>query len=247
MSAGVHVELKNVRRSFDQPVLSDLNLRLEAGDFISLLGPSGCGKSTLLRLIAGLDRPNEGGLVFRPSAFARGFVFQEAQLLPWRTVLANVLLPLELMKRPRKEAEDRACEALAQVGLADALTKYPSQLSGGMKMRVSVARALVASPQLLLLDEPFAALDESTRFRLQEDLRALWRRRRMTVVFVTHSISEAAFLSDRAIVLSGRPARVLLDHAIELPEDRDEGVRLSPSYTREVATLTRAFHEGEMR
>lgn len=242
-SAGVQVELKRVQRTFDRAVLNNLDLRLEAGAFVSLLGPSGCGKSTLLRLIAGLDRPDSGSISYGTTDYVRGFVFQEAQLLPWRTVLGNVTLPLELMKKPQAEA--RAREVLAQVGLSDALEKFPAQLSGGMKMRVSVARALVSSPGLLLLDEPFAALDESTRFRLQEDLRRLWRREGMTVVFVTHSISEAAFLSDRAIVLGDRPAHVVLDHRIDLPADRGEGLRLDPAYTREVGILTRAFRQGE--
>jgi len=246
-TAGVQVELKKVQRSFDRAVLSDLDLRLEAGEFVSLLGPSGCGKSTLLRLIAGLDRPDRGAIVYGAGNYVRGFVFQEAQLLPWRTVLGNVMLPLVLMKRSREEAERRAREVLAQVGLSDALGKFPAQLSGGMKMRVSVARALVSSPRLLLLDEPFAALDESTRYRLQEDLRRLWRREGMTVVFVTHAISEAAFLSDRAIVLGDRPARIVLDHKIDLPADRSEALRPDPSYIREVGILTRAFRQGEVR
>jgi NitT/TauT family transport system ATP-binding protein len=227
-------------------VIEPLDLGIQRGEFVSLLGPSGCGKSTLLRLIAGLESA-EGGEVTVESfgkKFFRGFVFQEAQLLPWRTVLSNVRLPLELMGRSGAEADHEARAALEPLGLGDALDRYPAQLSGGMKMRVSLARALVTKPTLLLLDEPFAALDENTRFRLQEELRALWEKLRMTVVFVTHSVSEAVFLSDRALVLSRRPAKVLLDHRVQLGT-RSPELRAGAEYAREVQRVTQAFDRKE--
>jgi NitT/TauT family transport system ATP-binding protein len=238
---GAQIEIKNLRRSFPKtgPVLDTLNLQIESGEFVALLGPSGCGKSTLLRLIADLDRPDQGELMVDSFGreFFRGFVFQESQLLPWRTVLENVALPLELRGEPRSQQHAKAQAALEKVGLRDAPSKFPNQLSGGMKMRVSVARALVTEPSLLLLDEPFAALDETTRFQLQADLRSLWTSLKMTVVFVTHSVSEAVFLSERALVLSPRPARILLDHKIALSH-RD---RLSPEFNREVQKLNQAY------
>jgi NitT/TauT family transport system ATP-binding protein len=165
--------------------------------------------------------------------------------LPWTDVLNNVALPLKLMGRAKKEALDAAKDALERVGLGDALTKYPAELSGGMKMRASVARALVAQPSLLLLDEPFAALDENTRHRLQEELRLLWQRAKMTVVFVTHSVSEAVYLSNRAIVLSRRPARILLDARIDLPEARPKKIRTEPGFIRQMDLIYEAFQDGE--
>ena len=242
---GARIEIKNLRRSFKEtgPVVETLNLKIESGEFVSLLGPSGCGKSTLLRLIADLDHPDQGQLAVESfgQTFFRGFVFQESQLLPWRTVLENVALPLELRGVSRENRLEAARESLARVGLTEALTKYPNQLSGGMKMRVSVARALVTKPSLLLLDEPFAALDENTRFQLQADLRDLWATLKMTVVFVTHSVSEAVFLADRAIVLSPRPAKIVLDHRISLRE-RD---RSDVEFIKEVQLLSRAYGPGK--
>jgi NitT/TauT family transport system ATP-binding protein len=218
---------------------------------VSILGPSGCGKSTLLRLIAHLDVPTNGSIEVQPPSASRsaiGFVFQDAHLLPWRTVLRNVMLPLELVRRPRhiaSEAADAARAALEQVGLADALDRYPGQLSGGMKMRVSLARALVTDPQLLLLDEPFAALDEITRHRLDEQLRDLWLRRKITVVFVTHSINEAAYLSERAIVMTRRPGRIVLDHPLALPAQRSSALRGEPAFASEMRILLEALERGE--
>src|SRR5205823_8409805 len=185
------------------------------------------------RLIAGLDRPTAGEITFSSSdADRRGidmprtaFVFQDAHLLPWRSVIGNVVLPLELQFVPKAQRRDRAMAAIEQVGLADAVMRYPAQLSGGMRMRVSLARALVTDPELLLLDEPFAALDEITRQQLDDQLRELWLRRRMTTIFVTHSIMEAAYLAQRAIVFTRRPARTVLDHRLDLPEDRTAGLR----------------------
>lgn len=176
---------------------------------------------------------------------AIAFVFQDAHLLPWRNVLRNVALPLELMRVPKAERYDAARQAIEQVGLGDAIKRYPAQLSGGMRMRVSLARALVTKPKLLLLDEPFAALDELTRQRLDEQLRDLWIASRMTVLFVTHSIAEAAFLSDRSIVFTQRPARVVLDQALDLPVERRADLRTDADFVSQTRALQRALVEGE--
>jgi NitT/TauT family transport system ATP-binding protein len=220
------IRLAAVSKVFDNGVraLDAVDLRAERGEFVTLLGPSGCGKSTLLRIIAGLETPTSGQVTVGSPRV--GYVFQDAHLLPWRTVLANVALPLELMppgaSRPatRGAREGEAARVLGQVGLADALALYPAQLSGGMRMRVSLARALVTQPEILLLDEPFAALDEVIRHQLGDLLRGIWRERGLTVVFVTHAISEAARLSQRALVISRRPGRVLADRRIEGPPEQ---------------------------
>lgn len=245
---GARVELQGVRRSFDprSTVVDNFNLKIEPGEFISLLGPSGCGKSTLLRLISRLDTPNSGEVKVQwpEEEASQAFVFQEASLLPWRTVQRNVMLPLELMRK-KTGAADLAEQAIARVGLSEAKHKYPNQLSGGMKMRASVARALVVHPSLLLLDEPFGALDENTRYRLQEDLHAVWESTGMTTVFVTHSISEAVFLSERIIVLGTRPARIVLDYRSPLPRSRTSKLRTSQEFAKEVERITAAFQSGE--
>ena len=173
------------------------------------------------------------------------YVFQDAHLLPWRNVLRNVALPLELRRVAKPHCRARARSAIEQVGLSDAADRYPAQLSGGMRMRASLARALVTDPALFLLDEPFAALDEITRHRLDEQLRALWSRRRMTVIFVTHSINEAVFLADRAVVLSRRPARVVLDHRIDLPPQRTQELRTTAEFARQAHALHVALREEE--
>jgi NitT/TauT family transport system ATP-binding protein len=245
-SGGVAIDLKNVRRAFDDlVVIENLDLRVEAGEFLAILGPSGCGKSTLLRMIARLADPDAGRITFHPDTerFQTAFVFQDAHLLPWRTVLDNAALPLELMGIEREQRYRRAHASLKQVSLIEAEGRYPAQLSGGMKMRVSLARALVTAPRLLLLDEPFAALDEITRFRLDNQLRELWRQRAMTVVFVTHSISEAAFLANRAIVLSRRGGRIKLDRRLELPSERNDDLRANPRLGREMKVLLDAMEE----
>lgn len=250
------IELRNGGKSFSGSgaVLQGIDLFINSGEFVVLLGPSGCGKSTLLRILAGLEVLDQGELWVGDFASNRGFVFQESHLLPWLTALENIRLPLELMKNLKPlEIELRAREALARVGLGGAAEKYPAELSGGMKMRVSLARALVTKPKLLLLDEPFAALDEMTRFRLQEDLRALWQQEDMTIVFVTHSVSEAVFIGDRAIVLKspssregwpGGPARVVLDHLIALPEGRSSEVRMSLPYVQEIGLISGVLRDG---
>jgi len=232
-------------------VLQSIDLVIEAGSFVALLGPSGCGKSTLLRFISGLAAPASGSIVLSPGANEAepdqrtrlAFVFQDAQLLPWRSVLDNVALPLELQGSSRAEARDRARGPLAEVELSDVLERFPDQLSGGMRMRVSIARALVTQPSVLLLDEPFAALDELTRQRLDERLRTLWQTRRMTVIFVTHALAEAAFLAERALVMSRRPGRIVLDHALRLPEVRSLELRTNQDFVAETALLYQALQQ----
>jgi len=245
-AGGVALRLHRIRRAFDDlVVIRDLTLNIDAGEFLAILGPSGCGKSTLLRILAGLLVPDGGTLDVTPTDAERrtAFVFQDAQLLPWRTVLENAALPLELMGVGRAERMARARASLAEVGLAEAESRYPAQLSGGMRMRVSLARALVVQPRLLLLDEPFAALDEITRFRLDVRLRDLWIERGMTVVFVTHSITEAAFLADRAVVLTRKGGGIKLDRRFALPRVRNNELRLSPQLAKEMQNLLDAMEE----
>ncbi|MGE5216477.1 MAG: ABC transporter ATP-binding protein [Chloroflexota bacterium] len=228
--------------------IEDIDLSVTAGEFVAILGPSGCGKTTLLRIIAGLDRADSGSRrVGFPSDTRKqiAYVFQDAHLLPWRDALHNVALPLELMELPRSARLDAAADAITQVGLSAARSLYPAQLSGGMRMRVSLARALVTNPALLLLDEPFAALDELTRNQLDEQLHQLWRARRMTVIFVTHSIVEATFLARRAVVLTRRPARIILDRSIELPDQRIAMLRTEPQFAREMRVLFEALEQGQ--
>lgn len=225
-------------------MLEGIDLEIDAGSFVALLGPSGCGKSTLLRFISGLDVPSSGNVDVAAADGARatlGFVFQDAQLLPWRSVLDNVALPLELQGVSRQVARERARAPLAEVELSDVHERYPDQLSGGMRMRVSIARALVTEPGVLLLDEPFAALDELTRQRLDERLRRLWLSRKMTVIFVTHSLAEAAFLAERALVMSRRPGKIVLDHRLELPENRSLDLRTDHGFVEQTAILYRAL------
>ncbi len=225
------------------PVLEPLSLTLPRGEFLSLLGPSGCGKSTLLRLIAGLEPPTSGTASLGETPHP-AYVFQDPNLLPWRTVLSNVALPLELRGVARTEREQRAQEVLSQMGLADAGALMPRQLSGGMKMRVSLARALVTKPDLLLLDEPFSALDELTRFRLGELLRDLWLKSGLTVIFVTHSISEAVYLSERIAVFSQRPARLIADERVALPRERNKATRGEESFARETVRFRGLLESG---
>ena len=248
VSTGSALYLRGISRVFDRDVVAvdHIDLDVPAGQFLAVLGPSGCGKSTLLRIIAGLDRPTAGEIAaIDRSSIA--YVFQDAHLLPWRNVLRNVALPLELRGVSKTDRVEAARAAIAQVGLSDAERRYPAQLSGGMRMRVSLARALVTRPRLLLLDEPFAALDEITRQQLDEQLRALWLQQRMTVVFVTHSIVEATFLADRAIILTKRPARIVLDHDLSrsLPTERIISIRGEPAFARETRTMFEALERGQ--
>ena len=227
--------------------LSDVALDVFEHQFLSLLGPSGCGKSTLLRLIAGLSDPSGGTIAWQghPSL---SFVFQEPTLMPWATALGNVMLPLRLAGVRSDERRERAAAALAQVGLAGFEKSYPRELSGGMKMRVSIARALVTRPKVLLMDEPFAALDEITRFKLNNDLLELWRREGFTVIFVTHSVFESAFLSQRIAVMAARPGRVIEEIALEAPYPRTPEYRTSAQnneYCRRAsAALEKAMAHG---
>lgn len=215
--------------------LADLSFALNDGDFVSLLGPSGCGKSTALRLIAGLLAPDGGAVTFLPATPQMGFVFQEPTLMPWADALTNARLPLDLQHVKRGDANARAQAALARVGLKGFEQALPRELSGGMKMRVSIARALcsfsgAARPKLLLLDEPFAALDEITRTALNDDLLRLWREDGLTILFVTHSVAESCYLSERVLVLTPRPGRLADDIALPQQGERAPGFRLSPLF-----------------
>jgi len=226
--------------------LAAVDLAVASGAFLSLLGPSGCGKSTLLRIIAGLTPPSSGRLVWaEPHGTGQiGFVFQEPTLMPWATVWENVYLPLRLKGRSRAEAASGIDRILASVGLAGFERTYPRELSGGMRMRVSIARALVTEPGLLLLDEPFAALDEITRFKLNEDLLALWRERNCTIVFVTHSVFESVFLSNRIVVMTRRPGRIAADVAVDLPYPRAGSLRTAPEYGERCRAVSQLLAEA---
>jgi NitT/TauT family transport system ATP-binding protein len=232
------VTLRGIRKIFANGVvaLDRLDLDIRPGEFVSLLGPSGCGKSTALRIVSGLSAPTSGDVqwldqegVSAERGRRIGFVFQEATLMPWATVAANVRLPLKLEGRA-SNTQARVQAALARVGLAKFSESYPRELSGGMKMRTSIARALVTEPQLLLMDEPFAALDEITRFRLNNDLLSLWQALGKTVVFVTHSVFESVYLSQRIVLMTPRPGRVFTEVSIDAAYPRDERFRTSADY-----------------
>jgi NitT/TauT family transport system ATP-binding protein len=248
-SAGLAVSLRGVTKVYDSGVmaLGPLDLDVRRGEFVSLLGPSGCGKSTALRLIAGLNTPTSGTVRVShrrgPARMAHsiGFVYQEPTLMPWASVRDNVRLPLKLAHAPAAEANARIDEALTQMGLAEFAEAFPRELSGGMKMRVSLARALVTDPDILLMDEPFAALDEITRFRLNNDLLALWRNLRKTVIFVTHSVFESVYLSQRVVVMTARPGRIGAEFRIDAPEPRDEDFRTSVEYAGYCRTVSNAL------
>jgi NitT/TauT family transport system ATP-binding protein len=243
------VSCRNISKRFANGTLalSDVELDVFEYQFLSLLGPSGCGKSTLLRLIAGLSEPSAGTISWQghPSL---SFVFQEPTLMPWATALSNVMLPLRLAGVHRDERRERAAAALAQVGLAGFEKSYPRELSGGMKMRVSIARALVTRPKVLLMDEPFAALDEITRFKLNNDLLELWQREGLTVIFVTHSVFESAFLSQRIAVMAARPGRFIEEVMLEARYPRTPEYRTSAEnneYCRRAsAALEKAMANG---
>lgn len=235
-----HIQLKNVSKSFTSSgqILREIDLDIRAGEFVVLLGPSGSGKSTLLRMIAGLDRCTSGEVqVNESSRFDKGFVFQDPHLMPWKNITENVALPLELMGIGIEERNQKAMQALGKVGLVNAAKLFPVELSGGMKMRASLARALVGQPNLLLLDEPFAALDEQTRFQLAEELRKLWKQYALTVVFVTHSLHEACFLGERVIILSKKPAGIQADIKIELPVERTNKIRTENIFSEQLKKI----------
>jgi NitT/TauT family transport system ATP-binding protein len=243
---------QNVTKRFAgaAPVLNNLSFTAEQGEFVSIIGPSGCGKSTLLRLVAGLSPISSGTIEIdgKPPANSRetvAFIFQDATLLPWRTVRANVALGLELEGIPRAQREAKVDAMLALVGLQQVAGSYPRQLSGGMKMRVSIARALATNPRVLLLDEPFAALDEMTRDRMNEELLRLRDENGWTVLFVTHSVAEAVFLSDRILVLAPHPGHLAHDLPVALPRPRTAEVRSSQAFDTAVAEASRILRQVE--
>lgn len=248
------IEMADVGKRFGNGTvaLKGMSLRIGQGEFVSFLGPSGCGKSTALKMIAGLMSLSSGTIAVDghpPGQGAGGgdvgYVFQEATLMPWATVFDNVFLPLRLRGLPRAEAAARVREALGMVGLARFERSYPRELSGGMKMRVSIARAMVTRPRLLLMDEPFAALDEMTRFKLNNDVLDLWRSHGLTVIFVTHSVFESVYLSSRVIVMAARPGRVVHDIALPGARDRADDYRTTPDYAENCRLVSRAL-EGTM-
>jgi NitT/TauT family transport system ATP-binding protein len=242
------VSLRGISKRFacGLAALDPIDLDIGRGEFLSLIGPSGCGKTSLLRIIAGLSEPSggESHLALTPDKSKRvargriGFVFQDPTLMPWRTVIGNVLLPFRLTGRVGPTQRERAAAEIRAVGLAGFERAYPHQLSGGMRMRVSIARALVTDPDLLLLDEPFAALDEITRMALNDDLMRLWDTRRPTVVFVTHSVFESVYLSTRIAVMTPRPGRIAVELAVDLPQPRERALRTSPAYAAICAAVS---------
>jgi NitT/TauT family transport system ATP-binding protein len=255
-SARLAVEVRNasvVYETADSPVhaLENIDLDIREGEFIALIGPSGCGKTTLMRVIADLERISAGqvlvnGVTPHEARLARayGYVFQAPALFPWRTVLANVTLPLQIQGYSKAQSRSVALEHLARVGLTGFESKYPWQLSGGMQQRVSIARALSFEPRILMMDEPFGALDEITRHRLNEQLQQLWQRERRTVVFVTHSIAEAAYLATRIVVMSPRPGRIIKVIESPLPDERHLGMRDSAVFIEVAHALREALAEG---
>jgi NitT/TauT family transport system ATP-binding protein len=232
--------------------LSNMSLTVEPGEFLSLLGPSGCGKSTALRIIAGLGAPSSGTVEWPSSTINAkglpqgdiGFVFQDPTLMPWTTVFGNVYLPLKLQGMRKADARPRIKETLGLVGLADFAQAYPRELSGGMKMRVSIARALVTDPKLLLMDEPFAALDEITRQKLNDDVLKLWRSSGVTVIFVTHSVFESAYLSNRIVVMRSRPGQVFTDIPLATSATRSDEYRTSEEYRATTALVSKALQDA---
>jgi NitT/TauT family transport system ATP-binding protein len=248
------ISLRSISKTFSNGTLAlkDMSLDVRRGEFISLLGPSGCGKSTALRIIAGLGEPTSGAIEW-PSADVDaagrprpeiGFVFQDPTLMPWATVFSNVWLPLRLKGQTKSAARGEVMEALRMVGLEAFANSYPRELSGGMKMRVSIARALITKPKLLLMDEPFAALDEITRFKLNNDLLTLWERFGWTVIFVTHSVFESVYLSERIIVMAARPGRVFEDLQVDASYPRDDDFRTSSVYNENCRHASDALHEA---
>ena len=239
------IELKDIQKNYrigesDFAVLKGIDLKVEEGEFIALMGPSGSGKSTLLRILAGLLQPTHGIFAFSTGQPRIGMVFQDANLMPWRTAIENVILPLELQGIPANEACARAQDLIDLVGLQGFESSWPRDLSGGMAQRVAIARALVHDPDILLLDEPFGSLDALTRERMWIELSRIWQARLKTVLMVTHSISEALFLADRVLVLTQRPGRIKLDLKVDLPRPRLEEIR----YTAHFGKLARQLKEA---
>lgn len=254
MKSQTAIQLSHVSKVYANGTiaLQDASLTINESQFVTLIGPSGCGKSTLLRIIAGLSSASSGKIEWgSPVRQELAFVFQEPALMPWANVKDNVRLPLKLAGIPKKASENEVLEALQLVGLDGFALAYPRQLSGGMKMRVSIARALVTQPNVLLMDEPFGALDEITRSQLNHQLLDLWSQKRWTVVFVTHNIYEAVYMSNRVLVMANSPGRIFAEVPIEVPYPRSEEFRISPEYNkycREVsARLSEAMMESYTR
>lgn len=248
------IEMRDVGKRFANGTVAirDMSLTIREGEFVSFLGPSGCGKSTALKMISGLLSVSGGQLAVNGHPPGQGsdsadigFVFQDATLMPWATVFDNVYLPLKLNGLGKAEARSRVDEALAMVGLAKFAKAYPRELSGGMKMRVSIARAMVTRPKLLLMDEPFAALDEMTRAKLNDEVLSLWRSHGLTVIFVTHSVFESVYLSSRVVVMAARPGRVVHDIALPDSQARTAAYRMTPEYTESCRMVSNAL-EGTM-
>jgi NitT/TauT family transport system ATP-binding protein len=248
----LHLETISKVFSNKTVALDGVDLTIRPGEFLTLLGPSGCGKSTLLKMIAGLGEPTSGAIDWPQSSYDAGgepdreigFVFQEPTLLPWRSVFDNVYLPLMLSGHAKESIRGRVMDTLKQVGLLRFADAYPRQLSGGMKMRVSIARALVIRPRILLMDEPFAALDEITRTKLNNDLLTLFAGQGLTVIFVTHSVYESVYLSTRIVVMSARPGRISSEIAINAPFPRDENFRMSAAYNEYCRQASAALHKA---
>lgn len=235
-------------RNRSVPAVQGANLQVAEGEFVALLGPTGCGKSTLLRVVGDLQAPSTGRVIVRGGTAAQsrrrnefGFVFQEAALLPWRTALDNVMLPLEVVKYPVAQRRERCMALLRSVGLEGFHDAYPNELSGGMKQRVSIVRALSWNPSIILMDEPFSALDEITKNQLQDDLLAIWTRERKTILFVTHNISEAVYLADRVVVMSAHPGRIKAVMPVELPRDRGPETRETMAFIAQVRRVREAL------
>ncbi|MEO1591105.1 MAG: ABC transporter ATP-binding protein [Cyanobacteria bacterium J06632_22] len=227
--------------------LQDVNLTVTPGEFVSLVGPSGCGKSTVLRLVAGLGEPTDGTVQWGvpPEARKLAFVFQDAALMPWATVVDNVYLPLKLAGKRLRSVRSEIQAALNLVDLQGFESSYPRELSGGMKMRTSIARSLVTQPNVLLMDEPFGALDEMTRSRLNSDLLHLWEQQQWTVLFVTHNIYEAVYLSSRVVVMAAKPGRVVADVPIDEPHPRNEDFRTSARFNQYCREILERLHRAE--
>jgi NitT/TauT family transport system ATP-binding protein len=237
--------LENVEVDYDRGrALGPVSLAVGESEIVALVGPSGCGKSTALRLLAGLEGPTRGVVRRTPGRGETAVVFQAPTLAPWLSARANAALPLELAGVGADEARRRAGEALARVGLSGAEAARPAQLSGGMAMRVSLARALATEPKLLLLDEPFAALDEITRRALADDVLRLWQGLQPAIVFVTHNVEEAVYMASRVLVMSRGPGRLAGEVAVEGPLPRPEGFRATPAFRRTVETVSRALADG---
>jgi len=240
------LSLSAISKTFDNGLeaIARIDLDVAQGQFLSLVGPSGCGKSTALRIAAGLVAPTRGTVAWPQGRPQVGFVFQDPTLLPWANVAANVRLPLDLMHMNKSEAEDRAARAIKRVGLSGFENAYPRELSGGMKMRASIARAIAAQPKLLLMDEPFAALDELTRQALNDDLLKLAREDAMTVMFVTHSVFESAYLSSRVVVMTPRPGRIAADIHLAPPPERDVSYRLTQEFADAAGKVSAALRNA---